>query len=109
MNAKIEQARNLLVQIALDDICSEENFSDFHRHAYCAIAKLGLQLKVKEEDLFEGKEWSNPQSKEYLIEKLKEFILRSFFVMMLPLIVGVIELRDAFKHKKSSLVHEVGP
>jgi len=76
MNTKIEQARNLLVQLALEEICSESDFSDFLGHAYCAIAKLGLQLKAKEEDLFEGKEWSNPQCKEQLIAKLKEFLIR---------------------------------
>ena len=73
---KIEQARNLLVQLALDEICSEENFCDFHLHAYYVIAKLGLQQKAKEEELFEGKEWSNPRCKDYLIEKLETFLIR---------------------------------
>ena len=76
MNTKIEQSRNLLVQLALDDICSMENFSDFHLHAYYVIAKLGLQRKAKKEELFEGKEWSNPQYKDVLIEKLKMFLIR---------------------------------
>ena len=74
-NNKVEQARNLLVQMALDEICSEEIFSDFDRHAYYVIAKMGLQLKAKEEQLFTGKEWSNPRSKDYLIKKLKIFSL----------------------------------
>ncbi len=37
-----------------------------------------------------------------------DYILRSF-TMILPLIIGVIEIRDAFKYKKGSLVNEVGP
>ena len=76
MNKEIEQARNLLVQMALDDICSVENFSDFHLHAYYVIAKLGLQRKAKEEEIFEGKEWSNPQYKDVLIKRLKKFLIR---------------------------------
>ena len=75
-NQKIQQARELLIQLALDEICSEENFSDFHRHSYYVIAKLGLQLKAKEEELFERKEWLNPQSKDILIKKLKKFLIR---------------------------------
>ena len=76
MNKEIEQARNLLVQMALDEICSKEIFSDFYRHAYYVIAKLGLQRKAKEEELFEGKKWSNPQYKDVLIKKLKMFLIK---------------------------------
>ena len=74
-NKNIEQARNLLVQLALGDICSVDNFSDFYRHAYYVIAKLGLQPKTKEEQLFAGKEWSNPQYKESLIKRLRIFLI----------------------------------
>lgn len=76
MNTKIEQARNQLVQSALDEICSERNFSDFRRHAYYVIAKLGLQLKAKAGDLFEGKEWLIPRYRDFLIERLKVFLIR---------------------------------
>ena len=76
MNKKIEQARNLLVQMALDEICSEENFNDFYRHAYYVIAKLGLQRKAKEGQLFTGKEWSNPLCKDYLMKKLENFLTK---------------------------------
>ncbi len=76
MKNQIAQARNLLIQSALDDILSVEDFKDLYRHAYYVIAKLGLQLKAKEEQLFKGKEWSNPRCKEYLIKKLKEFLVR---------------------------------
>ena len=76
-NSKIEQARNLLVQLALDEIYSEENFNYFYRHVYYVIAKLGLLRKAEEEQLFsEKKEWSNPEYKGYLIKKLKEFLVR---------------------------------
>ena len=75
-NKKIEQARNLLVQISLDDICSVEDFSYFYLHTYYVIAKLGLQRIAKEEHLFKGEEWINPHCKEYLVNKLKEFLIR---------------------------------
>lgn len=75
MSKKIEQARNLLVQLALDDICSEDNFNDFYRHVYYVIAKLGLQRKAKEERLFSTDDWSNPQDKDYLIKKLRIFLI----------------------------------
>ena len=75
MNKKPEQARNLLVQLALDEICSDD-FGDFYRHAYYVIAKLGLQRKAKEEQLFSTDDWSDPQYKDYLIKKLKVFLIR---------------------------------
>ena len=75
MNKKIEQARNLLVQLALDEICSDD-FGNFYRHVYYVIAKLGLQRKAAEEDLFSKEDWSNPQCKEYLIKELEEFLIR---------------------------------
>ena len=73
---KINKARRLLIDSALDDICSVDNFNDFYRHAYYIIAKLGLQRKAKEEQLFTGSEWSNPQCKEYLMQRLKNFLIR---------------------------------
>ena len=73
---KINKARQLLIDLALEEICSEKNFPDFCRHAYYVIAKLGLQLKSKEDELFEGEEWSNPRCKDYLIQKLTMFLIR---------------------------------
>ncbi len=75
-NKKIEQARKLLFQLALDEICSEDEFSDFYRHVYYVIAKLGLQRKATEEDLFNKGDWSNPQCKDDLIKELEEFLIR---------------------------------
>ena len=72
---KINKARRLLIDLALDEICSED-FGDFYRHVYYVIAKLGLQRKAAEEDLFNKGDWSNPQYKEYLIKELEEFLIR---------------------------------
>lgn len=75
-NKKIEQARNLMVQLALDDICSVENFSEFYLHAYYVIAKLGLQRKTKDENLFNKGDWSNPRCRNYLMKKLENFLIK---------------------------------
>jgi hypothetical protein len=75
MPSKNQQARNLLIQSALDDILSVDNFKDFYLHTYYVIAKLGLHHEAKNEHLFEGKEWSNPRNKNALTEKLKEFLI----------------------------------
>ena len=87
-NKKIEQTRNLLVQMALDDICSVDDFSDFYRHAYYVIAKLGLQRKAKEEDLFNKGDWSNPQCRDSLIKELRKFLIRHINMIILFLLIS---------------------
>ncbi|MGB5910906.1 MAG: hypothetical protein WBH31_06925 [Promethearchaeia archaeon] len=37
---------------------------------------MGLQIKAKEEGLFESGDWSNPECREELTEKMKEFLTR---------------------------------
>ena len=73
---KIEQARKMLIQQALDDVRATPDFSDFYLHAYYVIAKLGLQLKAREESLFESEEWSNLESKDNLMKKIGEFLIK---------------------------------
>jgi len=72
---KINKARQSLIDLALEEICSDD-FGNFYRHIYYVIAKLGLQRKAEEENLFIGKDWSNPHCKEDLIKELKEFLIR---------------------------------
>ena len=74
---KIEQAREMLVQQALDDVRATPDFSDFYLHAYYVIAKLGLLLKAKEENLFAFEEWSNPECKDELMKKIKKFLIKN--------------------------------
>ena len=73
---KIEQARKMLVQQALDDIRATPDFSDFFLHAYYVIAKLGLQLKVREEGLFASEKWSIPECKDELMKEIKIFLIK---------------------------------
>ena len=73
---KNEQARKMLVQQALDDVRATPDFSDFYLHAYYVIAKLGLQLKAKEESLFASEEWIISECKDELIKKIEKFLIR---------------------------------
>ena len=50
------------------------DFTRFQTRAFCVIAKYGLQLDAKKEELFSGDEWSNKDCKEELIKKMKHFL-----------------------------------
>ncbi len=55
-------ARKMLIQDVLDEFINKKDFRDFSRSAFCAIAKFGLQLDAKRENLFNSEEWSNLSS-----------------------------------------------
>ena len=69
-----EEAREFLKQEALNEICSVSDYSRFHDRVFCIFTKYGLQLAAKEELFFSGDEWSDPDSKESLIRKVKQFL-----------------------------------
>ena len=73
-NHTIQQAREFLKQEALKEISEISDFTRFQTRAFCVIAKYGLQLDAKKEELFSGDEWSDPDSKESLIRKVKQFL-----------------------------------
>ena len=75
-NDKVNQARWSLIQNALDEIYNVPDYSDFYSNTFCVIAKFGLQLKAKEEKLFETGDWHNPECKDNLIEKVSNFLIR---------------------------------
>ncbi len=60
----------------MDEFINKKDFRDFYRSAFCAIAKFGLQLDAKHEDLFNSEEWSNPIRKDELIKKVKKFLVK---------------------------------
>ena len=68
INHTKEQAREFLKQEALKEISEISDFTRFQTRAFCVIAKYGLQLDAKKEEIFSGDEWSNPDSIEILIE-----------------------------------------
>jgi len=74
--SKIEKARRALIQQALDEICNVPNYNTSYCSTFCVIAKLGLQMKVKEEKLFEMGDWNNPECHDELIEKEKIFLVK---------------------------------
>ena len=69
-----EQAREFLKQEALKEIYEINDFNRFHTRVFCVIAKYGLQLNAKIENLLSGDEWSNPACKEMLIKRVELFL-----------------------------------
>jgi len=69
-----EQAREFLKQEALNEINDNADFTQFQGHIFCVIAKNGLQLEAKKENLLSGDEWSNLAFKEILLKKVEQFL-----------------------------------
>ena len=72
---KVNQARWSLIQHALDEVCNVPEYSNFRSNTFCVIAKFGLQLKAKEEKLFETGDWYNPECRGELIERVEAFLI----------------------------------
>ena len=69
-----EQARQFLKQQALNEIYNISDFTNFYRRIYYILAKYGLQLKAKEDELFSGDEWRNPARRDVLIKRVEHFL-----------------------------------
>ena len=69
-----EQARQFLKQQALNEISYISDFTNFYRRTYYIVAKYGLQLKAKEEELFSGDKWRNPALRVVLIKRVEQFL-----------------------------------
>ena len=69
-----EQARQFLKQQALNEIYDISDFSSFYRRTYYIVAKFGLKLKAKEDELFSGDEWRNPALRDVLIKRVEQFL-----------------------------------
>ena len=77
MNSKnhtIHQAREFLKQEALKEICGSIDFTKFQGQVFCVVAKYGLQLEAKKENLLSGDEWNNPAFKDILIKRVTQFL-----------------------------------
>lgn len=70
-------ARKMLIQDAMEEFIKKKDFRDFSRSAFCVIAKFGLQLDAKQENLFNSEEWSNPERKEDLIRRIEKFLVKN--------------------------------
>jgi len=75
-NHTIQQAREFLKQEALKEISEISDFTLFKTRVFCVIAKYGLQLDAKREEIFSGDEWSKPDSIKILIKKIEQFLDR---------------------------------
>ena len=75
-NPKYIHARKVLVQDAMDEFIHKKDYKDFSRSAFCAIAKFGLQLDAKQENLFDSEEWSNPERRVDLIRRIESFLVK---------------------------------
>ena len=69
-------ARKMFIQDALNEIIDVKYHYEFRRRAFCVIAKLGLQMDAKRENLFLFEEWSNPERKEDLIRRIEKFLVK---------------------------------
>ena len=69
-----EEAREFLKQEALNEICSISDYRKFRDRVFCVFAKYGLQLAAKDENFFSGDDWTNPDSRDALIKKVKRFL-----------------------------------
>ncbi|MHA2400668.1 MAG: hypothetical protein ACXADU_17495 [Promethearchaeota archaeon] len=68
---KLLQAREELIQYALDKVRNVPVYEDFSTNSFCVIANFGLQLKAKEEALFDNIEWIE---REETVNKIEIFL-----------------------------------
>lgn len=73
---EVKRARWSFIQHAFDEICNVPSYSNLYSNKYRVIANLGLQLKAKEEDLFDSEDWYNLKCKDELLEKVKAFLIK---------------------------------
>lgn len=75
-SAENEQKRRDFLEQVVDKIHNIPRYNNFYREVFYMIAKFGLQLKAKQEKLFEGEDWSNYKLRDELIKKIEEFLER---------------------------------
>ena len=73
---KCQQARRELIQQALDEICETSNFNNLLSTTFYVLAKFWLHIKAEKENLFSGEEWSDPNCRDVIIEKIKAFLIK---------------------------------
>jgi len=72
---KCEQARRELIQQTLSKILETQDFSELKTTTFVVLAHLWLHIKAEEENLFNAEEWSNPECRDELLKKIKEFLI----------------------------------
>ena len=74
--SKVEQIRKEFVEQLFNEICNVPSYSNFYSNTFNVVVKLGLQLKAKEEQLFETGDWEDLGNKVELLEKIKNFLIK---------------------------------
>ncbi|MEE9378779.1 MAG: hypothetical protein V3V33_12175 [Candidatus Lokiarchaeia archaeon] len=70
------QARRELIQQSLDKICETRDFSELKQTTYVVLAHLWLHKRAEQENLFNAEEWSNPECRDELIKKIRDFLTK---------------------------------
>ena len=73
---KVEQIRKEFVEQLFNEICNVPSYSSFYSNSFNVVAKLGLQLKAKEERLFENGDWEDLGNRDELLKKIKNFLIK---------------------------------
>ena len=72
-----EQKRRDFLEEVVDRIRNVPKHDNFYLKAFYVIAKFGLQLKAKQEKLFENEDWNNFKCRDELIKKIEDFLERN--------------------------------
>ena len=73
---EVKQARIELIQQTRDKIIETRDFSELKRTTFVVLAHLWLHKIAEEENLFRLEEWSNPECRDELLDKMKAFLVK---------------------------------
>ena len=73
-SAENEQKRRNFIEQTLDKIRNVPRYSNFYLETFCVIANFGLQLKAKQEKLFENEDWNSFDCRDELVKKVEGFL-----------------------------------
>jgi len=72
----LKQARKELIQQTLDKIIEIRDFNELKSTTYVTLAHLWLHKIAEEENIFKAEEWSNPECRDELLNKVKVFLIK---------------------------------
>ena len=76
-SAENEQKRRSFLEQVVDEIRNVPRYNNFYIEVFFVIAKFGLQIKAKQEKLFENEDWNNFECRDELIKKIEVFLDRN--------------------------------
>ncbi len=71
---ELEQKRRSFIEQVVDEIRNIPRYNNFYLEVFYVIAKFGLQIKAKQEKLFENEDWNNFECRDELIRKVEGFL-----------------------------------